>query len=82
MKGSKGLRAGLGFEGWSSGVPTLDGEVAVQEDALIQFPSIPHSPVGPAPTLGYNIDTVHPEVLAPKVSRTFGYQVLQFKDAR
>ncbi|CAM5148790.1 unnamed protein product [Natator depressus] len=36
---------------------------------------------GPAPTLGYNIDTVHPEVLAPKVSRTFGYQVLQFKDA-
>ncbi|TFJ98103.1 DNA-directed RNA polymerases I, II, and III subunit RPABC5-like [Platysternon megacephalum] len=36
---------------------------------------------GPAPTLGYNIDTVHPEVLALEASRTFGYQVLQFKDA-
>ncbi|XP_065258833.1 integrin alpha-L-like [Emys orbicularis] len=36
---------------------------------------------GPAPTLGYNIDTVHPEVLASNASRNFGYQVLQFKDA-
>ncbi|XP_053883484.1 integrin alpha-L-like [Malaclemys terrapin pileata] len=36
---------------------------------------------GPAPALGYNIDTVHPEVLASNASRNFGYQVLQFKDA-
>lgn len=36
---------------------------------------------GPAPALGYNIDTVHREVLAPEASRTFGYQVLQFKNA-
>ncbi|XP_030418177.1 integrin alpha-L-like isoform X2 [Gopherus evgoodei] len=35
---------------------------------------------GPAPTLGYNIDTIHPKVLAPEASRTFGYQVLQFRD--
>ncbi|XP_074854395.1 integrin alpha-L-like [Carettochelys insculpta] len=35
---------------------------------------------GPAPTLGYNIDSTHPKVLAPNASKNFGYQVLQSKD--
>ncbi|XP_075785011.1 integrin alpha-L isoform X1 [Pelodiscus sinensis] len=35
----------------------------------------------PTPTLGYNIDTIHPRVLASDAGGNFGYQVLQSKDA-
>nr|XP_025036576.1 integrin alpha-L [Pelodiscus sinensis] len=35
----------------------------------------------PTPTLGYNIDTTHPRVLASDAGGNFGYQVLQSKDA-
>ncbi|XP_059587390.1 integrin alpha-L isoform X2 [Alligator mississippiensis] len=38
--------------------------------------------LGPAPTLGYNLDTAHPVVLAPDVGPSFGHQVLHFGNDR